>query len=129
VKDIKDEGEIMRKGLASDDLEARHVKESKEEKRWTALYERLRIQDVRAEEREQREIRRDQEQLRMRREDEVKDIYRTLFARYIRNNSNTPHSQEVADGLAPIPLDWLEAQPELQKDPSLLLLLVPFNQR
>jgi hypothetical protein len=129
VKDIKDEGEVMRKGLASDDLEARHVKESKEEKRWTALYERLHIQDMRAEEREQRDVRRDQEQIRMRREDDVKDTYRSLFARYIRNNSNTTQGRAVADGLAPIPTDWLEAQPELQKDPSLLLLLVAFNQR
>ena len=60
VKDIKDEGEIMRRGLASDDLEARHIKEDKDEKRWKALYERLRIQEERSEEREKRQISRDE---------------------------------------------------------------------
>src|SRR5579872_3005963 len=60
VKDIKDEGEIMRRGLASDDLEARHIKEDKDEKRWKALYERLRIQEERSEEREKRQNSRDE---------------------------------------------------------------------
>jgi len=60
VKDIKDEGEVMRKGLASDDLEARHIKEDKDEKRWNALYERLRAQEERSEEREKRQISRDE---------------------------------------------------------------------
>ena len=46
VKDIKDEGEVMRKGLVSDDLEARHVKDLKEDQRWESLNERLRVQEV-----------------------------------------------------------------------------------
>jgi hypothetical protein len=60
VKDLKDEGEVMRKGLASDDLEARHIKEDKDEKRWSALHERLRIQEERSEEREKNQISRDE---------------------------------------------------------------------
>src|SRR5665213_487935 len=76
VKDIKEEGEVMRKGLASDDLEARHIKENKEEKRWAALDERLRIQEERSEEREKRQTLRDEEQARLRQEAEVKDKYK-----------------------------------------------------
>src|SRR5439155_12696916 len=44
VKDLKEEGEVMRKGLVSDDLEARHVKDIKEDKRWALLNESLRLQ-------------------------------------------------------------------------------------
>ncbi|MDP4200548.1 MAG: hypothetical protein Q8922_08005 [Bacteroidota bacterium] len=127
VKDIKDEGEVMRKGLVSDDLEARHIKEEKEEKRWNALYERLRIQDERNEEREQRQLRRDEEQTRIRHEEELKDKYRTLFDRYLRNSSGDTLNRDVADGLAPIPDDWLNKQPEILKNPALLRLLDPYN--
>ncbi|MFI5264553.1 MAG: hypothetical protein ACHQM6_08570, partial [Candidatus Kapaibacterium sp.] len=49
VKDIKDEGEVMRKALVSDDLEARHVKDLKEDKRWDVLNEQLRLQNQTAE--------------------------------------------------------------------------------
>jgi hypothetical protein len=65
VKDIKDEGEIMRKGLVSDDLEARHKKEDKDEKRWVALYEHLRIMEERNEERDRRQALRDAENQRI----------------------------------------------------------------
>ncbi len=44
VKEIKEEGEVIRKGLVSDDLEARHVKDLKEDKRWDLLNESLRLQ-------------------------------------------------------------------------------------
>ncbi|HEY3874553.1 MAG TPA: hypothetical protein VGM92_03690 [Candidatus Kapabacteria bacterium] len=44
VKEIKEEGEIILKGLVSDDLEARHVKDLKEDKRWDVLNESLRLQ-------------------------------------------------------------------------------------
>jgi hypothetical protein len=38
-------------------------------------------------------------------------------------------SEDVADGLAPIPHDWLILQPEIIRDPNLLELLEPFNER
>ncbi len=129
VKETKEEGEVMRKGLVSDDLESRHIKEDKEEKRWAALDERLRTQEQRSEEREQRQLQRDEEQIRLRNEDDIKDKYRTLFARYMRNSSGSKLEQEVADGLAPIPQAWLDAQPELLKNPALALLLEPYNNR
>jgi hypothetical protein len=129
VKDVKDEGEVMRKGLASDDLEARHIKESKEEKRWSALDERMRIQEERSEEREKRQILRDDEYARMRHEDDLKDQYRMLFARFLRNSIGNKVNQEVADGLAPIPEDWLKEQPEIRKNPTLAQLLEPYNVR
>jgi hypothetical protein len=129
VKDIKDEGEVMRKGLASDDLEARHIKEDKEEKRWNALHERLRVQEERSEERERRQEQRDNEHVRMRRDDQLKDQYRTLFARFLRNSVGHTMNKEVADGLAPIPQDWLKVQPEILKNPALEQLLAPFNER
>jgi hypothetical protein len=129
VKETKEEGEVMRKGLVSDDLEARHIKESKEEKRWAALDERLRIQEERSEEREKRELLRDEEQARMRHEDDLKDTYKTLFARYIRNSSEKKWNRDVADGLAPIPEAWLSAQPEIRKNPELVQLLEPYNER
>ncbi len=65
VKDIKDEGEVMRKGLVSDDLEARHLREDKDEKRWKELYEHLRILEERNEEREKRQILRNEEYIRI----------------------------------------------------------------
>ncbi|MFI5200798.1 MAG: hypothetical protein ACHQNE_00240 [Candidatus Kapaibacterium sp.] len=135
VKDIKEEGEVMRKGLVSDDLEARHIKEHKEEKRWAALDERLRIQEERSELREKRQTLRDEEQDRLRLEDKVKDTYKTLFARYVRNASESNGSivgdagHAVADGLAPIPKEWLNAQPEIRKNPALAQLLEPYNER
>jgi len=129
VKDIKDEGEVMRKGLASDDLEARHIKEEKDEKRWNALYERLRIQEERNEERERRREKRDEEYVRMRHDDKLKDQYQTLFARFLRNSVGHSMNQKVADGLAPIPQDWLKEQPEILKNPALAQLLAPFNER
>ncbi|HET6402370.1 MAG TPA: hypothetical protein VFH95_13370 [Candidatus Kapabacteria bacterium] len=129
VKDIKEEGEVMRKGLVSDDLEARHIKENKEAKRWAVLDERLRIQEARSEEREKRQIQRDEEQVRLRQEDEVKDKYETLFARYMRHSAGNKLLQDVADGLEPIPEDWLLEQPELRKNPALAQLLKPYNKR
>ena len=129
VKDIKEEGEVMRKGLVSDDLEARHLKEDKEEKRWAALDERLRIQETRSEAREKRELLRDEEQIRIRHEDEIKDTYKTLFARYVRNSTGTTLNLEVANGLSPIPDDWLAEQPEIRKNPALVQLLHPYNER
>ena len=127
VKDIKDEGEVIRKGLVSDDLEARHIRENKDEKRWNALHERLRIQEERSEEREKRQVLRDEEYMRLRHEDELKDQYRTLFARYVRNSFGK--NQEVADGLAPIPEAWLKEQPEIRKNPALAQMLGPYNER
>jgi hypothetical protein len=129
VKEIKEEGEVMRKGLVSDDLEARHIKENKEEKRWAALDERLRIQEERSDEREKRELLRDEAHVRMRQEDDLKDQYRTLFARYVRNSSENKWNQDVADGLMPIPKVWLLAQPEIRKNPELAQLLEPYNER
>ncbi|HWF43208.1 MAG TPA: hypothetical protein VG537_01065 [Candidatus Kapabacteria bacterium] len=46
VKEIKEEGEVIRKGLAFDDLEARKVKDLKEDERWNILNEKLRVQKV-----------------------------------------------------------------------------------
>ena len=129
VKDIKDEGEVIRKGLVSDDLEARHIKENKDEIRWNALHERLRISEERSEERERRQVLRDEEYMRLRHEDELKDQYRTLFSRYVRNSSGETLNREVADGLAPIPEAWLKEQPEIRKNPALMQLLEPYNER
>jgi len=128
VKELKDEGEVMRKGLASDDLEARHIKEHKDEKRWEALHERLRIQEERSEERDRQQLLRDKEYVRMRHEDEIKDQYKKLFSRYIRNQDTTL-SREVADGLAPIPEVWLKGQPEILKNPALMLSIQQYNAR
>ena len=129
IKDIKDEGEVIRKGLVSDDLEARHIKENKDEIRWNALHERLRISEERSEERERRQVLRDEEYMRLRHEDELKDQYRTLFSRYVRNSSGETLNREVADGLAPIPEAWLKEQPEIRKNPALMQLLEPYNER
>ena len=129
VKDIKDEGEVMRKGLVSEDLEARHVKDLKEDKRWSALHERLRLQEERSEEREKRQILRDDEYARMRREDDLKDQYKTLFARFLRNTIGNKVNQEVADGLASLPEEWLKVQPEIMKNPALLPLLKSYHER
>jgi hypothetical protein len=129
VKDIKEEGEVMRKGLVSDDLEARHIKEDKEAKRWAALDERLRIQEEQSEERDKRQLLRDEEQVRLRQEDLVKDKYKILFDRYVRNASETNAGHAVADGLAPIPKEWLQEQPEIRKNPALAQLLEPYNER
>lgn len=129
VKDIKDEGEIMRKGLVSDDLEARHTKEDKDEKRWSALYERLRLQEERSDEREKRQLIHEQEHKRMHEEDDLKDRYQILFARFIRNSTGNRLDKEVADGLAPLPEAWLIKQPEILKNPSLLPLLIQINER
>jgi hypothetical protein len=129
VKDIKDEGEIIRKGLVSDDLESRHIKEEREERRWAALDERLRIQEERNEEREKRQIIRDEQLVRLRHDDEVKDKYRTLLERYVRNSTGNGLNQEVADGLAPLPEDWLKKQPEILKDRALMQMLKPYNER
>ena len=129
VKETKEEGEVMRKGLVSDDLEARHIKEDKEEKRWAALDNRLRIQEEQNEEREKRQVQREEEQTRMRQEDEVKDKYKILFARYLRNSKGSMLNQNVADGLAPIPEEWLTSQPEIKKNPALAQLLKPYNAR
>ncbi len=127
VKETKEEGEVMRKGLVSDDLEARHIKEEKEEKRWAALDNRLRIQEERNEAREKQQLLRDEEQIRIRQEDEVKDKYKTLFARYVRNSSGSKLEKDVADGLAPIPQAWLNEQPEIRRNPALAQLLDPYN--
>ena len=45
VKDIKDEGDVTRKGLVSDGLIAQGVKDRKEDDRWDVLNEKLRVQD------------------------------------------------------------------------------------
>lgn len=65
--------------------------------------------------------------MRLRHEDELKDQYRTLFARYVRNSFGK--NQEVADGLAPIPEAWLKEQPEIRKNPALAQMLGPYNER
>jgi len=129
VKDRKDEREIERKETASDELQARLNKDTRDENRWNALYERLRIQEERSEEREKRQILRDEEYIRIRYEDRLKEQYKTLFARFVRNSSGDILSHEVADGISPIPLAWLKSQPEIKKDPALEELLAPYNQR
>ncbi|MDP4218941.1 MAG: hypothetical protein Q8896_00745, partial [Bacteroidota bacterium] len=129
IKDRKDERDIERKEIASDELQARIDKDTKDEIRWNALYERLRIQEERSEEREQRQILRDEEFVKMRTEDRLKDQYKTLFARFIRNSSDAILNNQVADGTAPIPQEWLRAQPEIIKNPSLEDLLATYNQR
>lgn len=129
VKESKEEGDIMRKGLVSDDLEARHVKEHRDEKRWAALDERLRVQEQLNAEREIRQRAREQEEITLRREDNARYKYRILFERFIRNFSDSPLGKDVANGVAPIPDEWLLAQPELVKDPELLSMLRTHNER
>jgi hypothetical protein len=123
------EGEIMRKGLVSDDLEARHIKERREEKRWVALDERLRVQEQLNADRDTRQRTREEENINRRREDDARYKYRILFERYIRNFLDTPLGKDVANGMAPIPEEWLLAQPELVKDPELLTMLRTHNER
>lgn len=129
VKDIKEEGEVARQELVSNDLKARQLKDTIDEKRWNALHERLRIQEERNEERDRKQVLRDEEYVRMRQEDDLKDQYRTLFSRYVRNTLGNTLNQEVADGLAPIPQSWLVEQPEILKNPALIQLLEPYNER
>jgi hypothetical protein len=129
VKEVKEESEVARQELASDELKERLIKEDRDEKRWSALHERLRIQEERGEEREKRQVLRDEEYVRMRYEDDLKDQYKTLFARYVRNFQGNKLNQEVADGLAPIPEAWLREQPEILKNPALIGLLTPYNER
>jgi len=47
VKDIKDEGDIVRKELVSDALIAKGVKSQQEDERWDSLNDKLRIQEER----------------------------------------------------------------------------------
>jgi len=129
VKDSKEEGEVMRKGLASDDLESRNIKDQKDEKRWQELHDRLRITEERSIERDRKQTLRDEEYVRMRYEDGLKEQYRILFERYVHNPAENPLSRQVADGLAPIPQEWLQKQPEILKNPALLQLIAPNNER
>jgi hypothetical protein len=47
----------------------------------------------------------------------------------VRNFQGNKLNQEVADGLAPIPEAWLREQPEILKNPALIGLLTPYNER
>ena len=127
VKDIKDEKEVARQELASDDLKARLAKEKSDEERWDALHERLRIQEERNDEQDRQQVLRDEESLRLRNEDDLKDQYKVLFARYLKNSPDEKLSHEVSDGLAPIPEAWLAEQPEIAKNPELMESLKPLN--
>lgn len=127
VKDIKDEKEVARQELASDDLKARLAKEKSDEERWDALHERLRIQEERNDEQDRQQVLRDEESLRLRNEADLKDQYKVLFARYLKNSPDEKLSHEVSDGLAPIPDSWLAEQPEIVKNPELMDLLKPLN--
>lgn len=127
VKDIKDEKEVARLELASDDLKARLAKEKSDEERWDALHERLRIQEERNDEQDRQQLLRDEETVRLRNESDLKDQYKVLFARYLKNSADEKLSHEVSDGLAPIPDAWLAEQPEIAKNPELIELLKPLN--
>lgn len=127
VKEIKDEREVARQESVSDDLKARLAKEKSDEERWDALHERLRIQEERNDEQDRQQVLRDEESLRMRNEDALKDQYKVLFARYLKNSPDEKLSHEVSDGLAPIPDAWLAEQPEIVKNPQLMELLKPLN--
>ncbi len=129
VKDIRDEREVARQESVSDDLKARLAKEKSDEERWDALHERLRIQEERNDEQDRQQVLRDEESLRMRNEDALKDQYKVLFARYLKNSPDEKLSHEVSDGLAPIPDAWLAEQPEIVKNPELMELLKPLNQK
>lgn len=127
VKDIKDERDVARQEFASDALKARLAKEKSDEERWDALHERLRIQEERNDEQDRQQVLRDEESLRLRNEDDLKDQYKVLFARYLKNSPDEKLSHEVSDGLAPIPDAWLAEQPEIVKNPELMESLKPLN--
>lgn len=127
MKEIKDEREVARQELASDDLKVRLAKEKSDEERWDALHERLRIQEERNDEQDRQQVLRDEESLRLRNEDNLKDQYKVLFARYLKNSPDEKLSHEVSDGLAPIPDSWLAEQPEIAKNPELMEQLKPLN--
>jgi len=129
VRDRKEEREMERKEIASDELQARLEKDAKDVNRWKDLNERLRLQEERSDEREKRQEQRDVEHIRMHHEDWLKDQYRTLFARFIRNSAGNKENKEVADGLVTIPVSWLKEQPEILKNPILEQLLAPYNER
>jgi len=93
------------------------------------LHERLRIQEEHSDEQDRQQLLRDEDLIRMRKNDELKDRYKTLFDRYLRNSQGEQTSQAVADGLISIPETWLAEQPEIQKDPGLMESLKPYNKR
>ncbi|HEY6171283.1 MAG TPA: hypothetical protein VIX80_03390 [Candidatus Kapabacteria bacterium] len=126
---VDEREEILTQKAERIDLNTQIAKQAKEDERWDMLHERLRIQEERNDEQDRQQLLRDGELIRMRKEDQLKDHYKTLFDRYLRNSQGEETSQAVADGLISIPEIWLTEQPEIQKDPGLMESLKPYNKR
>ena len=144
----KDERDVRESALlkktASTAQKVQVAKDLKEEERWLLLqdrwnnlYDRLRIQEERGDKRdEEQQLRDSQQQQRddefrqMRHEDQLRNQYKTLYQRFqrhaARNQTMTP---EIEDGLAPIPEEWLQQQPECAKTPQLFESLRQLNLR
>jgi hypothetical protein len=131
--ELKTERDFLRQELATNVLAAQQVKSDSDDGRWNELHDRLKIQEARLEARDRASRLSDDMQRLNRKEDrladQLRDTYRTLLDRYIRQAAAKGWSEEVADGLSPIPESWLLLQPEIKKDPSLLDLLSTHNER
>jgi hypothetical protein len=123
----------LRDELASGVLAASQEKSEADDERWSELHDRLKVQEAKTEARDRALIHSNNLQQLMRKEDQLtdqlRDHYRTLLERYIRQAARKGLPDDVADGLAPIPHGWLLLQPEIIRDPTLLELLEPFNER
>ena len=132
-EELKTERDFLRQELATSVLTAQQVKSDSDDDRWKELHDRLKIQESRSEARDRASRIKDDMQRLMRSEDrladQLRDQYRTLLDRYIRQATAKGLSDDVADGIAPIPKEWLLLQPEIVKDPTLLKLLAPHNER
>jgi hypothetical protein len=131
--ELKTEREALRDELASGVLAASQEKSEADDERWSELHDRLKVQEAKTEARDRALRLTDDMQRLMRKEDQLqnqlRDQYRTLIERYIRQAEKKGLPDDVADGFAPIPYGWLLLQPEIIRDPTLIELLEPFNQR
>jgi cell division protein FtsL len=127
------EREALRDELASGVLAASQEKSEADDERWSELHDRLKVQEAKTEARDRALRLTDDMQRLMRKEDQLqntlRDHYRTLLERYIRQAEKKGLPEDVADGFAPIPHGWLLQQPEIIRDPTLLEQLEPFNER
>lgn len=130
VKDIKDEAEVALKEYATDSVDAREAKDKSDEEHWETLDLRLQAQERRNNERDEQQIVRDEEIATLRKDDLLKEQYKALLERHIRNApGEATVNQAVADGIAPIPDGWLRQQPEIQKEPGLMQRMATLNSR
>jgi hypothetical protein len=130
VKEIKNEAKVALKEYALDGVEARTAKDKIDEDHWETLDMRLQTQEKQNKERDEQQIVRDEEVAKLRADDLLKDQYKALLERHIRNAPAAHEvNQSVADGIAPIPEEWLRQQPEILKDPGLMQQIAELNSR